>query len=234
MSSHTIQRDWASSLRERNTTMEHATRRQFLRRTLAGSLVCTLAERFQSLLGAQAAAAVPYDLLIKGGRVVDPSQKLSAVRDVAIAGNKIARVAENIAETEARQVLDAQGQDRDARPDRRPRPRLRRRGAAGHPRRPHLHRQGRDHRPRRRLGRGAHVSRLPQARHQRRRHARLCPAEHLGGRPIDPVPGQPARRAAGAALRQSRSWPSAPSSRTATPSWASRSGCRRTSPASAT
>src|SRR6266850_1848529 len=64
---------------------------------------------------AQAAAAAPqvasasYDLLIAGGRVVDPSQKLSAERDVAILGGKIARVAANIPPNQARQVFDAKG-----------------------------------------------------------------------------------------------------------------------------
>ena len=62
---------------------------------------------------AQAAAASPqaaaYDLLIAGGRVVDPSQKLSAERDVAIVGGKIARIAANIPPSQARQVYDAKG-----------------------------------------------------------------------------------------------------------------------------
>jgi len=31
-----------------------------------------------------AAAAVKYDLIVKGGRVIDPSRKLDAIRDVAI------------------------------------------------------------------------------------------------------------------------------------------------------
>jgi len=31
---------------------------------------------------------------LPGGRVIDPSQKLSAVRDIAIAGGRIARIAE--------------------------------------------------------------------------------------------------------------------------------------------
>jgi len=94
--------------------MHTHTRREFLRRTVVGSLVCTLSERFAGLLRGQAKAAdapqLPrYDLLIKNGQVVDPSQQLLAERDVAIAGKKIARVAENIAETEAGQVLDAKG-----------------------------------------------------------------------------------------------------------------------------
>lgn len=50
-----------------------------------------------------------YDLLIKGGHVVDPAQGISALRDVAIQGTRVARLAVDIPETEARQVLDARG-----------------------------------------------------------------------------------------------------------------------------
>lgn len=87
----------------------HVHRRDFLRHSLAGSLLCTLAEPFASLLRAQQPPAPRYDLLIKGGKVVDPSQKLSAIRDVAIAGGKVVKLAENLAETDARKVLDAKG-----------------------------------------------------------------------------------------------------------------------------
>lgn len=58
---------------------------------------------------AQTAPAPRYDLLIKGGRVIDPSQSLSAMRDVGIAGNKIAAIADAIPETDARIVVDARG-----------------------------------------------------------------------------------------------------------------------------
>src|SRR6266481_1365491 len=59
---------------------------------------------------AQAAALPPkYDLLIKGGRVIDPSQSLSAMRDVAISGNKVAAIAAAIPDTDARIVVDARG-----------------------------------------------------------------------------------------------------------------------------
>ena len=59
---------------------------------------------------AQTAAPAPkYDLLIKGGQVIDPSQSLSAMRDVAIAGNKVASIAAGIPETDARIVVDARG-----------------------------------------------------------------------------------------------------------------------------
>ena len=50
-----------------------------------------------------------YDLLVKGGRVVDPSQGLSDVRDVALADGKVAAVEEGIPEDLAGEVLDASG-----------------------------------------------------------------------------------------------------------------------------
>lgn len=52
------------------------------------------------------AAASRHDLVIKGGRVVDPSARLDAVRDVAIAGGRIAAVGTNI---EGADVIDARG-----------------------------------------------------------------------------------------------------------------------------
>jgi dihydroorotase len=69
-------------------------------------------------MGADLAAAAPavgqaaaaYDLLIKGGRVIDPAQALAAERDVAIANGKIAAVAANLPATRAKQVVDARGQ----------------------------------------------------------------------------------------------------------------------------
>lgn len=55
-----------------------------------------------------AATTTKYDLIIKGGRVVDPSRKLNAIRDVAIADGRIAAVAGNIS-ANATQTLDAHG-----------------------------------------------------------------------------------------------------------------------------
>jgi len=55
----------------------------------------------------RAAAPASYDLLITGGLVIDPGQGLSAVRDVAIVHGNIARIAENIPRTQARNVFDA-------------------------------------------------------------------------------------------------------------------------------
>lgn len=50
-----------------------------------------------------------YDLLIRRGRVIDPSQSLDAERDVAVTGDRLAMVTKAISENEARQVLDARG-----------------------------------------------------------------------------------------------------------------------------
>ncbi|MEX2263593.1 MAG: amidohydrolase/deacetylase family metallohydrolase [Bryobacteraceae bacterium] len=89
--------------------MRHS-RRRFLQQTAIGpSLICTLARGGPELLSAQSRSSAVYDLLVKGGRVVDPSQNLSAERDIGITGDRVARVAAGIAPGEARQVLDARG-----------------------------------------------------------------------------------------------------------------------------
>src|SRR3989454_3878839 len=50
-----------------------------------------------------------YDLLLKGGYVIDPRNKISAVRDVAVANGRVAAVAANIDPAEALKVVDASG-----------------------------------------------------------------------------------------------------------------------------
>jgi dihydroorotase len=54
------------------------------------------------------ARAATHDLLIKGGRVIDPSAGLDAIRDVAIAGGKIVAVEADIA-GDASHTIDARG-----------------------------------------------------------------------------------------------------------------------------
>lgn len=57
-----------------------------------------------------AAMAQPqYDLLIKGGHVIDAKNHISAIRDVAIHDHKIAEVAPDIAVSKAAKVIDAKG-----------------------------------------------------------------------------------------------------------------------------
>jgi dihydroorotase len=85
-------------------------RRRFLARTcLPSGLLMKLTHIGTPLLAAQATAEPAFDLLIRGGRVVDPSQKLSTDLDVAISGTRIAKVGPNIPRETARQVLDARG-----------------------------------------------------------------------------------------------------------------------------
>ncbi|HEX6462915.1 MAG TPA: amidohydrolase/deacetylase family metallohydrolase [Vicinamibacterales bacterium] len=50
-----------------------------------------------------------YDLLLKGGHVVDPRNRISAVRDVAIADGKVAAIAARIDPAEAFKVVDVSG-----------------------------------------------------------------------------------------------------------------------------
>lgn len=50
-----------------------------------------------------------YDLLLKGGHVIDPRNGIDAVLDVAIAGGKVARVAPGIPAGDAKAVVDARG-----------------------------------------------------------------------------------------------------------------------------
>jgi len=76
-------------------------RRQFVCAAAAGPAVFARAvELF--------AADSKYDLIVKGGRVIDPSVRLDATRDVAIAGGRIAAVEANIA-ADGAAVIDARG-----------------------------------------------------------------------------------------------------------------------------
>jgi dihydroorotase len=50
-----------------------------------------------------------HDLLIRDGRVVDPSQGIDAVMDVAIDGGQIAALGSGLTAGGVREVLDADG-----------------------------------------------------------------------------------------------------------------------------
>jgi len=56
-----------------------------------------------------AACAQDYDLLLKGGHVIDGKNRISAVRDVAIKDGKIAAVAPGLAASTAHKVIDCSG-----------------------------------------------------------------------------------------------------------------------------
>src|SRR6266478_5352519 len=74
-------------------------RRQILGAAAAGAAMMT---RMRS------AQAATYDLLIKGGRVIDPSVGLDGVRDVAIAAGRIVAVDANV-RGDATDTIDARG-----------------------------------------------------------------------------------------------------------------------------
>jgi dihydroorotase len=77
-------------------------RRQFLSTAVAGGAAFACAPR---AFGAQVSK---YDLLIRGGRVIDPSVHLDALRDVAISGGRIAAVEPAVA-ADAAEIIDARG-----------------------------------------------------------------------------------------------------------------------------
>ena len=61
------------------------------------------------LLACSAFAQNDYDLLLKGGHVIDPKNRVSARRDVAIKDGKIAAVAADIPATKALKTIDVTG-----------------------------------------------------------------------------------------------------------------------------
>ena len=61
------------------------------------------------LISAGLLPAQTYDLLIKGGHVIDPANRIDRVMDVAVSGNRIARVAENIPVGQAKKTVDVSG-----------------------------------------------------------------------------------------------------------------------------
>src|SRR6202171_5136665 len=50
---------------------------------------------------------MPFDLILKGGRVIDPSQNIDRVTDVAFSGGKVAKVGDGL--TDATETRDVAG-----------------------------------------------------------------------------------------------------------------------------
>ena len=75
-------------------------RRQFLTAAAAAGAA--------TLVGGTRLFAATYDLIIKGGRVIDPSLRLDAIRDVAMSAGRIAAVEPSIA-GDAADTIDARG-----------------------------------------------------------------------------------------------------------------------------
>lgn len=79
------------------------TRRQFLSAATAGGATLSTFTRTPELRAAQ------YDVLIRGGRVVDPSRNFDKVADVGIDGGNIAAVQPDVAASSAAETIDATG-----------------------------------------------------------------------------------------------------------------------------
>jgi len=75
-------------------------RREFVAKAAGASIFARAAGSF--------VAQGRYDLIIKGGRVIDPSVRLDAVRDVAISGGRIAAVEANLT-ANAAETINARG-----------------------------------------------------------------------------------------------------------------------------
>jgi len=70
-------------------------------------LIITLFVALSLQLKAQSPAS--FDVLVKGGHVIDPKNGIDAVMDIAIKAGKIFKVGKNLPSSEAKQVVDATG-----------------------------------------------------------------------------------------------------------------------------
>src|SRR5205807_7770828 len=61
--------------------------------------LCSLASAF----------AQPYDIVLRGGRVIDPANGIDARRDVAVTGDRIVAVQADIPGAQARKMVDVSG-----------------------------------------------------------------------------------------------------------------------------
>ncbi|MEP7374304.1 MAG: amidohydrolase/deacetylase family metallohydrolase [Chitinophagaceae bacterium] len=73
----------------------------------AGNIFTTIL--FLFLIPISALHSQQVDILLKGGHVIDPKNKIDAIMDVAVAGGKISQVASNIPATTAKKVIDVTG-----------------------------------------------------------------------------------------------------------------------------
>lgn len=76
------------------------TRRAFLHTAVAGSAAALTGPRLH---------AAQYELLVKGGRVIDPSRRFDGMADVAVANGRIAAIRPSIPASSATDVVDASG-----------------------------------------------------------------------------------------------------------------------------
>src|SRR5512147_1278282 len=80
--------------------MKLLSRRELLRSTAVAPMLLARTPRLY---------AAEYDLVIKGGRVLDPAQRIDRVADVAIRGGKIAAIRPGIPSSSGAEVIEASG-----------------------------------------------------------------------------------------------------------------------------
>jgi dihydroorotase len=86
-----------------NLTMQNPKTSKFLLRSLLLSVI------FLFLHANLHAQSPQYDLLLKGGHVIDPANHIDSVMDLAVSGGKIAAVEKSIPESSAGKVVDVTG-----------------------------------------------------------------------------------------------------------------------------
>ena len=62
-----------------------------------------------AVVASLSAQAQTYDLLLKGGHVIDPANEIDQVIDIAITSNRIAKVASDIPAEQAKKTVDVSG-----------------------------------------------------------------------------------------------------------------------------
>src|ERR1700755_3413089 len=101
--------NWAVNNDPWEGAMDDVTRRSLLQGTGAAVAAVGLVQEAQARTE-PFGPTDPYDLIVRGGEVVDPSQNLRGKRDIGIRNAQIAAIEPEIAVTRGTQTLDASGQ----------------------------------------------------------------------------------------------------------------------------
>jgi dihydroorotase len=81
-----------------------------MRKWIESHLIALLVMAITCAMPVYSTAQAPrYDLLLKGGHVIDPANNLDEIMDVAVSKNKIAAVEKDISASQAGKVVNASG-----------------------------------------------------------------------------------------------------------------------------
>src|SRR4051812_24989216 len=89
--------------------MSAVSRRNFLRLTGSSAAAAVMSQGLMKPAGAAMGPADKFDLVIKGGDVLDPSQSLRGKRDIGIRWGVIEAIEPDIAAARALKTIDANG-----------------------------------------------------------------------------------------------------------------------------